>query len=141
MNDPDRPAELVVLAPDLLARSFFDPDCFRVLELWRSRRIRPVVNRDLLLRCLKLLRELGLSENLVRRWLWWFTAQTKTLYLADEKAAAETGRELCSSIAIAANVRCVICSDERTRDTAGASASAAWMSATEFTASLESGFA
>ncbi|MDA1275725.1 MAG: hypothetical protein O2960_17030 [Verrucomicrobia bacterium] len=100
MTDPaGLPPPRVVLAPNLIGRSFFDSSSLRVLEYWRDGRITPVVNRDLLLRYLKMLRALGASDSTTRRWLWWFTAAEKTLYLKELNLPGLDGYQLCASLA------------------------------------------
>jgi hypothetical protein len=72
----------VVFAPDLVGRAMFEANAAGVFQLWRQGRLRPVVNRALLARYLRVLRVLGLAEPLLRRWGWWFTAAPWALYTA-----------------------------------------------------------
>lgn len=109
MTDPtDSSLARVVLAPNLIGRSFFDSASLRVLELWRDGRIIPVANRDLLLRYLRMLRALGVDSISTRRWLWWFTAAKKTHYLKDLSLPELNGYQLCSTLAKQSASRCVI---------------------------------
>ncbi len=72
-----------ILALDLLLHGFHDPACKSVLELWRDGAIRLVVTKDLLSLYLRALRGLGLTEVILRRWVIWFTARGKCLFLRD----------------------------------------------------------
>ena len=78
------------------------------MELWRNNQIIPVVNRDLLIRYLRLLRELGIGPDLIRRWLWWFTADKKSKYLKDVVLPERNGYQLCSELANQTAADCVL---------------------------------
>ena len=71
----------IVLAPDVLAKSFFDPACRRVMEAWRDGAFHIVVSPQLLRFYARILRDLGVPEVQIRRWLQWFTASEKSLVL------------------------------------------------------------
>lgn len=92
-------APRVVLAPNLLGGCFHDSDQFRVLELWRDGRLQPVVNRQLLIRYLRLLSRLGVPPDLLRRWTRWFTAPEKSFYLRDLELGDLVVPELCEVLA------------------------------------------
>jgi hypothetical protein len=99
----------VVLTPDLVGRSLFAPEPAAVLHLWRDRRIRPVLNRTLLLRYMKLLRQLGLDDRLLKRWAWWFNSNTRTTFLDDaDSPATITVPELCADLARQSQAVCII---------------------------------
>jgi hypothetical protein len=68
----------VVILPDVIARSFHDPDCKALLDYWRDGIIRPVLNHELLVLYARVLRQLGVPDSVVRRWLLWFTAENKS---------------------------------------------------------------
>ncbi len=83
MSEPSVEEALrVILGPDVLARAFTDDACRRVLFAWRDGRIRPVVTRPLLRYYLRVLRGLGLSERQTRRWMLWFTVESKAMQAA-----------------------------------------------------------
>jgi hypothetical protein len=106
-GNPNPPA--VVLAPDLVGRSLFEPQPAAVLQLWRDRRIRPVLNRSLLLRYIKLLRQLGLDDRLLKRWAWWFNSNMRTVFLDDPQVIGPVAvPELCASLARQSQAVCVI---------------------------------
>ncbi len=71
----------VVLAPDVIGKGFLTPACRTVLERWRDGGIRPVVTRDLLRVYLRLLRDLGVPDPILRRWVLWFSAEGKSAFL------------------------------------------------------------
>lgn len=81
MKRVDRPSADVVLAPDVLGKSFFDAACRRVLELWRDGGIRPVVTRDLLRAYAQLLETLGIPPPVIRQWALWFTSAEASRYI------------------------------------------------------------
>jgi len=98
---------LVVLAPDLVGRACLDPTASEVLVLWRNGQVRPVLNRSLVVRYLRVLRQLGLSEELVRRWAWWFGSGRKVLLLEPD-APGPSVIELCEMLARAAGAPWII---------------------------------
>jgi hypothetical protein len=100
----------VVLSPDLVGRSFFDAQHAAVLHLWRERQIRPALNRSLLLRYMKLLRQLGLDDRLLKRWAWWFNSTTRTAFLEETQVttAPLTVPDLCTAVARQSQAVCVI---------------------------------
>jgi hypothetical protein len=100
----------VVLSPDLVGRSLFDAQHAAVLRLWRERKIRPALNRSLLLRYMKLFRQLGLDDRLLKRWAWWFNATPRTAFLEDTQVttAPLTVPNLCTEVARQSQAVCVI---------------------------------
>ena len=78
----------VVLAPDVLGKSFFDSDCQAVLTAWRDSRILPVVTYPLLRQYLTLLGGLGLNKQLLREWIVRFTSKEHSLFVEGEPSAA-----------------------------------------------------
>ena len=79
----------VVLAPDVIARSFFDPECRAVLDHWRDGAVRIVVTRELLMLYLRLLRKIEIPDTVLRRWLVWFTASDKSVCLEESGSVQE----------------------------------------------------
>jgi hypothetical protein len=71
----------VVILPEVLAKSFFDADCKALLNWWRDGVIRPVLNHELLVLYARVLRDLGVADTVIRRWLLWFTAEDKATYI------------------------------------------------------------
>ena len=71
----DKPEAIrIVLGPDILAASFFDPASKNVLDHWRNGAVRLIITRELLMTYLSTLRGLGLSDAQLRRWAMWFTS-------------------------------------------------------------------
>jgi hypothetical protein len=98
-----------VLSPDLVGRSLFDAQHAAVLRLWRDRQIRPALNRSLLLCYMRLLRQLGLDDRLLKRWAWWFNSTTQTAFLEDTQLTAPvTVPALCTDVARRSQALCVI---------------------------------
>jgi len=91
MSRGNRSDATVVLAACVIGRSFFDPPCRRVLELWRDGAIRPVVTPALLKRYARVLNGLGLPYRLVRQWALWFTSPETSLYLDCEDGSIVAG--------------------------------------------------
>jgi hypothetical protein len=101
-------ASIVVLAPDVVGGLWLDPACGAVFEAWRDEKLRPAVNRDLLVRYVRLWRSLGLGEIQVRRWSWWFTAPGHSLFLAEDQTTASNAIECCSRLAVVSAARWII---------------------------------
>lgn len=89
----------VVFAPDLVGRAMFEADAAGVFQLWRECRIRPVVNRALLARYLRVLRVVGLEERLLRHWGWWFTTASSSHYVAGGSDESLSLPDLCLEVA------------------------------------------
>jgi len=106
MDEPE--IQRVVLTPQVLARSFFDPECRSVLECWRDRHIRLVVTRSLLERYLRLLSKSGLSQQLLRRWMGWFTSPERAVYLSETSPIEQSDSELCAQAARLGKARWII---------------------------------
>lgn len=117
----------VVLAPDLMGRAFTDPDTARVFRLWRDGRMRPVLNRTLLLRYLRLLRSLGLDERLLRRWGWWFTSSQRAEFREEEVAPDPETVVLCNGLASRSGAEFVVHGGAVTAATTGTR----WVTASE----------
>jgi hypothetical protein len=97
-----------VLSPEVLGRSFFDPECRKVLEYWRDGKIRLVVTRGLLERYLRLLDKLGASPELLCHWRRWFTAPEKSLYMPERDPFSKSDVERCVRAAQLGNARWVV---------------------------------
>lgn len=102
------PGLLVVLAPDLVGGVWIDPACAAVFEAWRQGRVRPVVDRGLLVRYIRLLRALGLPEVQIRRWSWWFVSSAKAQFLAEGATAGTEAVAYCSQLAVRSGASCVV---------------------------------
>lgn len=134
-NATDSSPKNVVLTPDLIGYSLSNTAGLRVMELWRDQHIIPVVNRDLLLRYLRLLRELGLGPDLTRRWLWWFTAAGKSKYLKEVVLPARNGYQLCSELASQSSANCVLWAgiqQDTEPNSLGGISTVRWISASDF---------
>jgi hypothetical protein len=98
----------VILAPDVVGGLWFDADCATVFEAWRDERLRPAVNRDLLMRYARLWRAIGLPELQIRRWSWWFTSPATGQFVPDETPEDSSPIECCSRLAIVIGASCVV---------------------------------
>ncbi len=86
-----------VLGMDVLARSFFDPQCLRVLQLWRDGQIRLLMTRPLLAQYIRILSRLNIPQELLRQWIWWFTTPEKVEVVEDlSSAVIITGEDIDS---------------------------------------------
>lgn len=108
----DLPCEKVVLAPDMLAKCLFDPTCVQVFHYWRDGQICLVLTRDLLQRYIKVLNRFGIPYSTIRRWILWFTAPEKVVYLAQELPAEISTVELCIKVAMLGQARFIIAASE-----------------------------
>jgi hypothetical protein len=122
---------LVVLGVDLLGRAFVDENCREVLFRWRDARLRPVISRPLLVRYFRLLRGLGLSEEQVRRWGWWFASPGKVIYSEVEVLGGKTLGEVYARVADLAGAQGVV-HGGAVRNLPKEAASLDWISAAEF---------
>lgn len=75
----------VILFPDLIGKAFFDPVALNLLKTWRDGDLRPVTCRLLTLIYLRVLKNAGVNETNLRRWLWWFTSPEHSEYISDFK--------------------------------------------------------
>lgn len=98
----------VVFAPDLVGGLWLDADCAAVFEVWRNGELRPVVNRDLLMRYARLWREMGLAESQIRRWSWWFTAPGTAEFVSENPSGTPSANECCTKAGIVSNSLCVV---------------------------------
>jgi len=98
----------VVFAPDLVGRAMFEADAAGVFQLWREGRIRPVVNRALLARYLRVLRAVGLEEGLLRRWGWWFTTAPWGRYVVGGSDESLSLADLCLEVARQNAAECIV---------------------------------
>ena len=98
----------VVLAPDILARCFFDLLCKKVLERWRNGEIYPVVTRSLAERYIRVLKGLGLSGSVIRRWIMWFTSPERADYVNQTTPAASGAFEQCMDAATSGGAKVII---------------------------------
>jgi hypothetical protein len=112
----------VIFAPDLIGAAFIDPRARAVLEQWRDGEFKIILNRQLLLRYLKTLRDLGLPSHLLKRWTLWLTSAEKSNYLNDFETNEKSAIKTCEAIPSAQ----IICS----RKIEGASDR--WISVNEF---------
>lgn len=78
---------LVVLTPDGFGQALLETDAAGVLLAWRDQRIRLVADRALIVRYLRMMRRLDLSERLLRWWGWWLGSADKTCLVPDAPAA------------------------------------------------------
>lgn len=85
MSDVEGPFRVVIM-PDILAKAFHDPDCKALLDWWRDGKVRPVLNHELLVQYARVLRDIGVSDGVLRRWLIWFTTADKAEYVRLDRA-------------------------------------------------------
>ena len=104
----DEGRRIVVLAPDVVVKSFVVAECRDVLNRWRDGAIVPVVTRDLLVYYLRGLRGAGLPDEHLRRWAAWFTAREKARYIAQPGSAPTSQREILLEAAVRGNATCII---------------------------------
>lgn len=101
-------AELVVLTPDVAVDLLLDERVTCLGQLWRDGLVRPVVTRMLLGRYLRTLGRLGLGEELLRRWAWWFGSPAKCLLLDRDEPPGVSVWQLCLEAAAAAGSACIV---------------------------------
>jgi hypothetical protein len=128
------PPPVTVFTVELLLRAFADADSAKVLQLWRDGKIRPALNRSLLLRYLRVLRELGLPDRLLRWWAVWLSSPDKVQYVSTEPSGDADWATHYVHVAQTAGAKQIIqgtpggggCGAE------GCTDSIKWMSAAEF---------
>jgi hypothetical protein len=116
----------VVLAPDLIGAAFIDPHARAVLESWRDGTFKVILNRQLLLLHLRTLRDIGLTDELIKRWTLWLTSPEKAIFLSDVTFVESSSPALCDAIASGAEFRRIICRSKPP------GASPQWITASEF---------
>lgn len=79
----------VILAPDVLAAALIDPLARATLGRWRDGEFKVLVNRELLAIHLRVLHKLGLGPELIRRWTYWFTSPTRSVFAGDLQAESK----------------------------------------------------
>jgi hypothetical protein len=97
----------VVLTPDAFGHALLESDAAEVLVAWRDQQIRLVVDRDLILRYLRLLRQLALPERLLRWWGWWLGSPEKAMILPDAPIAS-SGAEHYRHLATASGAAFIV---------------------------------
>ena len=105
---PETAPRRVVVAPDVVAKSFLVPECRTVLELWRDARIQLVVTRELLVIYLKVLRDLGIPDAQLHRWAVWFTAKDKSVFFPESNSSEMTLRETLHEAARLGNAEAIV---------------------------------
>lgn len=105
---PEHKPIAIVLAPEILAKSFHDTQCRNILELWRDGAIRLVITRDLLVSYLRLLKALGIRDDILRRWTQWFTAKDKSTVFLDAKPAHERPADSLAHAAQLGNAHAIL---------------------------------
>jgi hypothetical protein len=103
------PPRIVVFAPDLVLAALFDPTARQVLEAWRDGRIKPVIDRELLLAYLKMLRKAGLTSELLRHWAAWFTNKEASIYIESDENSQTGIIARCDTIASLGSAAEIIC--------------------------------
>ena len=74
MSPSSKGPERVVICPDLLLESILIEEASPVLRWWRDGKIRLAVSPPLLVLYLRGLRRLGLTDEQIHRWAWWFSS-------------------------------------------------------------------
>jgi hypothetical protein len=99
----------IVVAPEVLAKSFLLDEYRELLVQWRDGTIRLVVTRDLLVCYLRLLKRLGLPEAQLRQWSAWFTAPEKAVFLPQAIGGTGCGRDILRDAVIRGKASSVVC--------------------------------
>lgn len=87
-----------MIQPSALGELILDSAACPVLLAWREGNLQPVVSRALLVRYLRLLKNLGLPSRTARWWGWWLGSAGKTLILNDPEPIPDLS-ELCAHLA------------------------------------------
>lgn len=98
----------VVLAPELIAKSFLVEEYRGLLERWRDGAFRLAVTRDLLVRYLLILRKLGIPDGQLRHWSAWFTATEKSLFLPEPGSPEADTRTLLQEAALRSGASSIV---------------------------------
>jgi hypothetical protein len=103
-SDPVR----VVLAPDVAGGLWLDASCAGVFAAWRNERLKPVVNRDLLVRYARVWRALGLPTEQIRRWSMWFSATSRAYFQGTDLVTSLDAVGCCSRLALHGGAKWVL---------------------------------
>jgi hypothetical protein len=120
----------VVLSPDLFAASFFDPNCRKVIMLWRDGAIIPLVNRELLVVYLRILNKFGLPPHQMKVWTKWFTSAAHAEYFQDVATQDASWDSLCETLASRRAGSRIVC--WRKPNDSGQCRANPWITANEF---------
>ena len=83
----------------------------QLLLAWRNDVIQLAVNKELLLRYIRLMHRIGIPEPLLRQWGWWFNGNKKCIFVR-EKSVPSSGLSLCEFIAQEAGSTYIVTSTE-----------------------------
>lgn len=100
----------IVATPEFIGRCLTEPGCAQVLAHWRDGRLRLVLNRELLVIHCRVLRSLGLSEEQLKCWIWWFTSPEKSEFHESIPTGETAGAAICASLAKNLSIP-VLCSE------------------------------
>jgi len=89
----------VVIAPEILAMSFFDESSRQILEAWSRGEILPVVNRGLLAIYIRVLDRLGVSRAIIKNWVLWFTNSERAIFVNESWHSDAKPEPMCRGLA------------------------------------------
>jgi hypothetical protein len=104
----DEGRRIVVIAPDVIVKSFVVAECREILNHWRDGAIVPAVTRELLVCYLRALRGVGLPDGQLRRWASWFTAREKAKFIKQPGAAQASLNAILLDAAVRGNATCIL---------------------------------
>jgi hypothetical protein len=130
-------SRLAVLTPDVLGAAAWDAECESILLHWRDGRLRPVVDRALLQRYLRVWSALLLPPRLLRFWGWWLTAPAKVELVDATAPEGLPDSELCARVAGTGQARWIVALRILSPEPPPARNGAAWVDARTLARMLE----
>lgn len=134
---PEATPRRVVVGPDVVAKSFLDPGCRTVLELWRDGKIQLVITRDLLFAYFRLLRSLNIPDAQLRCWIRWFTARGRSVLFSESASSERDHHEILCDAACRGEANVIVSTrvmDPQTGEKVPTDENISWLTVNEFLA-------
>ena len=104
----DKERRMVVIAPDVIMKSFVIEECRETLNCWRDGAMVPAVTRELLVYYMRALRGVGLPDGQLRRWATWFTAGEKANFMPQLGTDQACLRAILMDAAVRGGATCIL---------------------------------
>ena len=101
----------VVLTPELIIEGLRDAKAASVIQLWRDEKIQPVVNRELSIVYARILNQCGLSKELIKKWILWFSGTEKVYFVPNLETSCGEVWRICDELVRIVSADSVVCSD------------------------------
>ena len=99
----------IVLTPDAWGSTLIHNR--QLLLAWRNDLIQLAVNKELLLRYMRMMHRIGIPDHLFRQWGWWFNSKKKCVFVRESPCSVKAF-PLCEFIAQEAGANYIVTSAE-----------------------------